>query len=196
MSNHHENLKNQIVCQSWTIIQEEGWQALSIRKIATAIGYSLPVVYKYFSSKDELIEHFSKEGFLKLSEDLQSAIVAESNATKQLSLLAESYWNFAFTNKKHYEIMFGLGIPTCEKINNHVEMKNTSLIFAQAIEQVIAQHKNTNLDVHLKLKTFWSILHGLVAIELLTSSEKTTSPSPILKDAIEGFILSLTNKKA
>ncbi|MBE8712174.1 TetR/AcrR family transcriptional regulator [Sphingobacterium hungaricum] len=196
MSNHHENLKNQIVCQSWMIIQEEGWQALSIRKIATAIGYSLPVVYKYFSSKDDLIEHFSKEGFLKLTEDLKNSIAEEHDSKQQLNLLAESYWNFAFNHRKHYEIMFGLGIPTCEKINSHVEMQDTCLVFENTIQQVIAQHQNTNLDVHLKLKTFWSILHGLVAIELLTNSEESASPSLILKDAIEGFILSLTNKKA
>jgi len=190
--NHHEKLKQQIVNESWKIIDQEGWQSLSIRKIAHAIGYSIPVVYKYFKDKDELVLYFSQKGFEKLASQLQKAIADTDDESQWIGVLADTYWNFAFSNRKYYEIMFGLGIPTCERINSMSEMRNTSLIFEKTIKTILTKHKNEHIDVHLKLKTFWSILHGLVAIELLTNTAENVNPSAVLVDAINGFTLSLT----
>lgn len=58
-----QELRSKIITQSWKIITEDGWQALSIRKIADAIEYSAPVIYKHFESKEAIIEYFSKSAY-------------------------------------------------------------------------------------------------------------------------------------
>ena len=186
-----EQLKQLIVAQSWSIVAEEGWAALSLRKIADAIEYSVPVIYKHFSSKDDLIEYFTKEGFRLLAEQLASVISQDDSAEVKIRHIAEAYWSFAFTHQKHYEIMFGLGIPTCEAIQTVQEKRKTSEILLTVIEEAILQSKRTDTDKYLKMKTFWSIMHGLVAIELLSVNQKSIEPSAILKDAVDGYIKSL-----
>ncbi len=190
-----EELKNEIIAQSWAIIEGEGWQALSIRRIADAIEYSVPVIYKHFENKEAILEHFVKAGFDELSAHIKSAVNPADTAIQQLQQIALAYWDFAAKRTKLYEIMFGLGIPNCETINNVLEMKRMSDLMLQAIEGIAQECKNLDIDKYLKLKTFWSTLHGFIAIELLSHSTINLQPTATFMDAIESFIFTLINKK-
>ncbi|WP_257667826.1 TetR/AcrR family transcriptional regulator [Parapedobacter tibetensis] len=187
-----EETRNTILEQSWQIVEEEGWQALSIRKIAEAIEYSTPVVYKHFESKDAIIEEFTKQGFGLLAEKLKNAKIQHDQPDQQLIAISHAYWNFAFNHAKHYQIMFGLGIPTCEMIHGIDEMKKVNDLMLSSIEYAIESGKNLDADSHLKLRTFWSILHGLVAIEMLSARNCADTALQTLDDAMEGFIKALT----
>lgn len=187
-----EKIRLQIIEQSWQIVQEEGWQALSIRKIADAIEYSAPVIYKHFENKDAIIAYFTKVGFSLMAKELASAVDHNKTADQNLFDMASSYWKFAFEHKKYYEIMFGLGIPQCEVVNSFKEMKAASDVMLSCISTCVEENRVEDINLHLKFKTFWSILHGIITIEFISNNE--TNPeevSPILTDAIQGFIISL-----
>lgn len=186
-----QELRQAIIDQSWKIIDEEGWQSLSIRKIADAINYSVPVIYKHFENKEAIVEYFSKEGFNKLAHVLKASVTTEVAPTEQLQQIALGYWQFASENTPYYRIMFGLGIPPCETINSSDEMKASSSIMLHAIENVLKDNQNQTVDRHLKLKTFWSMLHGFIAIDLLSNQQITKIPPPTVLDAVEGFIYTL-----
>ncbi len=187
-----EKVRSTILQQSWQIVQEEGWQALSIRKIADAIEYSTPVVYKHFESKDAIVEEFTKQGYHLLAEKLERTQAQHDHPTQQLTAISHEYWDFAFNHAKHYQIMFGLGIPTCEMIHGIEEMKKVSDVMLFSINRAIESSKDPDADGHLKLRTFWSILHGMVAIEMLSSRGCYEKTRQILDDAVEGFIKALT----
>lgn len=190
-----QELRNKIICQSWMIIQNEGWQALSIRKIADAIEYSVPIIYRHFENKEAILTHFSKEGYLLLSQKIQLSLENLENGTDQIFAITNSYWSFAVENVHHYRIMFGLGIPACETINSSVEMQQAISYMLSAIMLTLDQAGNKNADQHLKLKTFWSMLHGFVAMELLSKTEISKSLPLTVQDAIEGFIFTLQHNK-
>lgn len=187
-----EEIKATILKQSWQIVEEEGWQALSIRKIADAIEYSTPVVYKHFESKDAIIEEFTKQGFNLLAELLKKAQQEHEDPQKQLVAISHAYWDFAFTHAKYYQIMFGLGIPTCEMIHRIDEMKNASDVMLASINQAIETGDNRSADSYLKLRTFWSMLHGLAAIETIATNGCAEAAKQVLDDAVGGFIQALT----
>jgi len=42
-------LRCSILEAAWQLVLQEGWQALSMRKIAEAIKYSVPVIYDHFT---------------------------------------------------------------------------------------------------------------------------------------------------
>lgn len=190
-----QELRGKIISQSWKIIMDEGWQSLSIRKIAEAIEYSVPVIYKHFENKEAIIEYFSKEGFLLLSSEISLATISDTDATLKLKNVAYAYWKFASKHTQHYRIMFGLGIPACETINSSTEMQEASNHMLQAIEDVLSEVANISADKHLKLKTFWSTLHGFIAIGLLSNNTIPTEPTVTLIDAVDGFIFTLKNNK-
>ena len=186
-----EEVRATILEQSWQIVEEEGWEALSIRKIADAIEYSTPVVYKHFESKDAILEAFSREGYALLAESLASAKARHTDAATQLEAISEAYWLFAQANPKHYQIMYGLGIPTCQMVRDIPEIRQVSDLLHATIDEAIKSGKNPDVDGHLKAKTFWSILHGLVAMTMISAPDGSDLARRTLDDAVQGFIKAL-----
>ncbi|WP_217585150.1 TetR-like C-terminal domain-containing protein, partial [Microbacterium sp. GbtcB4] len=75
--------------------------------------------------------------------------------------MAYAYWRFAASQTAYYRIMFSLGIPHCETVNSVVEMKQMSTLMFEAIADLAKTYQQP--DIHLKLKTFWSMLHGFIS---------------------------------
>ena len=181
-----------ILQAAWEVVLAEGWQALSIRKIADAIEYSVPVIYTHFENKDAILHEFTKAGFRLLTEAITQQRDSQTNASRQLEAMAEGYWNFAIEQKEYYQLMFGLGIPACEQVERTVEMQQFAGIVHATIQEVIRAGSQPSIDAFLKYHTYLSILHGLVSIQI-TNSNETVDPwsKLVLKDAINGFINSL-----
>lgn len=185
-----EEVKSSILQAAWQLVLEEGWQALSIRKIADAIEYSVPVIYSHFENKDAILLEFTKDGFRLLTEAIIRERDSRQEASQQLEAMAQGYWRFAFDHTEYYQLMFGLGIPACETVNQVAEMKEFSDTIISVIQQTIDTNQTTNVNAFLKFHTYWSILHGLVSIQMI---DRKTNPwsQLVLQDAISGFIKAL-----
>ena len=190
-----EEFRSSILEAAWLQVLTDGWQSLSIRKIADAIEYSIPVIYNHFENKEAILLEFTKEGFQKLADVLVEVKSKHTKPSEQLEAMAHAYWDFAFEHKEYYQLMFGLGIPACEMVNQIAEMKHMTGIMITTIQEAIALGDNTEINYFLKYHTYLSILHGLVSIEMI---QKVGKPDPekklILQDAISGFIISITSK--
>lgn len=185
-------VRTSILQAAWELVLNEGWQALSIRKIADAIEYSIPVIYTHFESKDAILHEFTKAGFRLLTEVITQQWDSQTNASRQLEVMAEGYWNFAFEHKEYYQLMFGLGIPVCEQVKRTMEMQEFADIVLAVIQAVIRTGNQPDIDAFLKYHTYLSILHGLVSIQM-TGLNETVDPwsKLVLKDAVSGFIKGL-----
>src|SRR3954467_10043452 len=115
-------IRSSILKAAWQIVEKEGWQSLSIRKIAEAIEYSVPVIYDHFQNKDAILLEFTKEGFRILNERLEKAKSQFADPARQLEAIAYAYWHFAFENQGYYRLMYGLGMPNCEMAKRIVEL--------------------------------------------------------------------------
>ena len=186
-------VKDSILCAARTIVLKEGWQAVSIRKIAEVIGYSLPVVYKHFESKDAILEEFVKQGFVLLSELMLTTKAKKTTPEEQLTSMALAYFDFAFSKREYYQMMFGLGMPTCERASQITEIGSFSIILITTIKTLIIEESKQEKTM-LKFHTFWSILHGLSAINMVNiAATPNEMQQRVLLDAVQGFIKNINN---
>jgi len=185
-----ELTKNAILEATAQIVQQEGWQAVSIRKIAEAIGYSLPVVYNHFENKDAIQEEFVKLGFNMLAMAMQSTKEKYLQPEQQLIQMSLRYFEFAFSNSAYYKMMFGLGIPSCQKAREIAEIGNFSITLISTIGNLMeVEDEQRKL---LKFHTLWSILHGLTSISMVNiTAAPDEMQQHILLDAIQGFIINI-----
>src|SRR5262245_41773091 len=109
-----EKIKSAILSTAWQMVKEEGWQSLSIRKIADAIEYSIPVIYDHFENKDAILFEFAKEWIKKLAKKIREAKEKNDDPSIQLKLIAYAHWDFARRYKEHYQLMYGLNMQGCE----------------------------------------------------------------------------------
>lgn len=182
-------MRTSILKAAWQLVLQDGWQALSIRKIAEAIEYSVPVIYDHFANKEAILLELTKQGFQKLNTELVKAKEGAAGPEAQIEAMAYAYWSFAFENEAYYQVMYGLGIPSCETVNQISELSAFSELILQPIRDLIGRSKQAETDPFLKLHTFWSMLHGLISINMMGGGEKKEDLNKmVLQDFISGFI--------
>jgi AcrR family transcriptional regulator len=107
-----EEIRQRIIDAAREIAAKEGWQAVTIRRIADRIEYTPPIVYEYFESKEDLFKELVYFGFDILHKQFVEASQTESDTKKLLLKLAIIHWDFALQNKELFQLMFNLERPT------------------------------------------------------------------------------------
>jgi len=187
-----EEVRSTILTAGWRLVKEEGWESLSIRKIADAIEYSIPVIYDHFENKEAILEEFGKEGFKVLTKKLKKAKEKHQQPADQLKAIAEAYWDFAMKNTEHYQLMYGVGMACCEGEHCMSEQTEFRELIAEPISELISKGKHPQANPCLKYHTFWSIMHGLISIRMTNRSDVSDQLNKlVLSDAVEGFIKNL-----
>lgn len=175
--------------------KSEGWQALSMRKIADKIEYTAPIIYEYFSNKDALLSEVTRKGYAILSLEIQKAKAKHRLPAKQLEAMWMAYWDFAFAEKEFYQLMFGVEMNCC--MDNIVLWegveKPSDLIWDVIVELTKDKKPEPTEDEICKwYYTFWSVVHGLISINIVRQGVSDKINQQVLSDAITGIIRTIS----
>ena len=185
-----EETRNNILEAAYAIVKEEGWQGLSMRKIADKIEYTAPIIYEYFSNKEAILEELTAKGFIKLTKELEKARAKFEKPEDQLEAMWMAYWDFAFTDTEMYQVMFGVQMSCCSRRCLGAEAPYN--LFTEVIAEIMKNSNPSAEVIKQKYFTFFSVIHGLIAINIINKSDiLETINAQILKDAIGGIIKSI-----
>jgi AcrR family transcriptional regulator len=181
-----------ILDASLHIVKEEGWQSLSMRKIADVIEYTAPIIYEYFSNKEAILLELTRRGYLILSRDLQIAKSQHELPAAQLEAMWLAYWNFAFDNKELYQLMFGVEMNCCcDLVETLPESQSPFAQFSEVIVDLMNIENPSKDMICLKYYTFWSVVHGLISINILRRGYSDEMNRQVLREAIGNVIKSI-----
>lgn len=186
-----EETRTSILEAAYKIVKEEGWQALSMRKIADEIEYTAPIIYEYFSNKEAILAELNKKGFLYLAKEMEEARNKHENPGDQLEAMWMAYWNFAFKKKELYQLMFGIQMNCCTG-KKSPEAEAPAKLVTDAIRQLMNGKNLSEDEVCRRYYTFWSVVHGLVSINLVNRGTSDEMNKRVLKDAIGGIIRAIS----
>jgi AcrR family transcriptional regulator len=148
-----------IVAAARVIAEREGWDAVTIRRLAEEIEYSQPVLYSHFENRDAIVAAVAVEGFKELTVALREAASESTGRRNALKNVAMAYLAFALSCPALYEAMFIL--PT----NLRFAEAGTRPELRAAFEALAAVVTPFCVDVAVVTETFWAALHGLAALE-------------------------------
>lgn len=186
-----ENTRVNILDAAHEIVKEEGWQALSMRKIADRIEYTAPMIYEYYANKEAILLELTKKGYLLLGEQMHLAASQFSTPEQQLEALWLAYWNFAFAEQEYYQLMFGVQVNCCV-IENMLPLESSPYgIATKPIMELMGIEDPEDERVCTKYYTYWSIIHGLISINLVRKGASDEINRQVLRDAISGITRSL-----
>lgn len=83
----------------------EGYQSVSIRKIAERIEYSPAAIYSYFASKDDIFLALAAEGFHRLDEKVQAAMTT-TDPLENVRACWWAFYEFSQEQPAYFELMF------------------------------------------------------------------------------------------
>ena len=151
-----EAMKQSILDAARKIAGKEGWQAVTIRKIANEIQYTPPIVYEYFENKEALFKELIYFGFRMMHKDIEKSIKSESDPKKMLFNIGLIGWDFAFNHTDLYQLMFSLERPTPSE-----EM----VYFFSLTENIFMELSKNNKVLSQYLLLSWICLnHGAISI--------------------------------
>jgi AcrR family transcriptional regulator len=150
-----EEIKQKILEAARKIASKEGWNALTIRKIAEEIEYTPPIVYEYFENKEDLIREIVFGGFNKLSEEFTVARKSETDPQKLIKRLSLIHWDFAFDNVEIYQLMFSLERPA----PSEEMVENMNLI-----EGAFLSLLNDKKSLHEIILSWMCLMNGAISI--------------------------------
>lgn len=136
------------------IVTRDGFAALSMRKIADAIGYSPAALYLYFENRDEIARALGDEGHAQLLAALESpAQIADP--VERLRALAQAYIAFGHAQPQAYRLVF-VDLPGAAG----QEVEPVVRVFADALA-ALGHPADTPLA-----EALWATLHGIVTLAL------------------------------
>src|ERR1700761_1979514 len=98
--------EHRIVAAARMIAEREGWEAVTIRRLAEEIEYSQPVLYSHFENRDAIVAAVAVEGFQELAVALREAAKGSSGRRNALKNVAMAYLAVALNHPTLYEAMF------------------------------------------------------------------------------------------
>lgn len=189
-----EQTRVNILDAAHEIVKDEGWQALSMRKIADKIEYTAPIIYEYFANKEAILLELTKKGFMLLACRMNEAKNKHTDLGDQLEAMWLAYWNFAFEQKEYYQLMFGVEVNCCIMDELLPAGSTPYDIAAAPIAEMMGISDTDDDRVCTKYYTYWSIVHGLISINIVRKGTSDEINRQILKDAITGITRSLRNQ--
>src|SRR5882724_7399258 len=104
-------LRQEILDAASELFVKEGFENVSMRRIADRIEYSPTTIYLYFKDKAELLESICQETFSKLTERLTKILEQPGDPTDRLKRGLMAYIEFGLENPHHYRSTFMMPMP-------------------------------------------------------------------------------------
>jgi AcrR family transcriptional regulator len=153
--------RDDIIDVSRAIIEDEGVEQLTIRRIAETINRTQPAVYQHFSSKDAILEAVVTDGFTALAERLKRAT---RGGKTLLNAIAHAYIRFGLERPRLYEVMF-VGPPAITFAAGAATPAAAHTAF-NIIAAAVAESGVTPAQTETVTEVVWASLHGLVTLSI------------------------------
>ncbi|MFY0255487.1 TetR/AcrR family transcriptional regulator [Chitinophaga sp. 30R24] len=186
-----ENTRSNILKAALHIVKQEGWPALSMRRIAEEIDYTAPVIYEYFTGKESLMAELSNTGYQLLVSQIIAAKEGVINAIDQWQAMWLAYWQFAFAEKELYQAMFGMEVHCSSSQEVNRKSDEVAALFMGVIKDLTNGKNITDEQICTRYLMCWSVIHGLISINLVNKVKAVEINQHVLHEAIQGVITSI-----
>jgi AcrR family transcriptional regulator len=146
---------DQILETAIGILEQDGREALSMRKLAEAIDLKAPSLYRHYTDRNALEQAIAVRAATQLHDMLEQAIRPLRSPSKVLHQSARTYCKFASEHPELYDLMMTNFTPASVQ-----ESKNLWNFVLEIVARVTGNPDDTSAAVAL-----WSFLHGFVTLE-------------------------------
>ena len=165
---HHGNLRQALIDAGIRIINENGEENLSLRKVAAACDVSHAAPYAHFRDKEELLEAMKESVTNKFTDELEKAVKKGRNAEESIILMGKAYVSFFSNNPDYYTFLFGkLNISAHLQMDNvHEEDYPPFLLLRKLYKAYLTENgiKQTDNEQEIGIIKTWALVHGMASI--------------------------------
>jgi AcrR family transcriptional regulator len=168
-----EEMTQRILDVAREMFVRDGYEAVTLRKIAKAIEYSPAAIYQYFKDKKALVFAMIQQDSEGIREDLLGCMTIE-HPLDRLSEMAQRYAAWGVTHPNHFRLMH---VPPPALVEQEDELRRSDacpveqeLLYAlrKAVEEAIEEGllKEEFSDPAVVAVTLWAAIRGVIMVEI------------------------------
>lgn len=186
-SYHHEDLKTELIQKGLSIFSKEGYDGLSLRKVAKACNVSQTAPYRHFKDKDELVAAITVHAVRLFDFSLQQAAKKHKSPQEQLLEMGVAYVHFFVANPKYLKLLFFSNIQDYLGKDTTVGhgIKEAGNPFSTFLEAVKRYKESKPLEKRSEEELAlccWGLVHGISV--LISSGQTSFADSLKLADSV------------
>ncbi len=185
-----EEIRNKILDAARDLFAREGYEAVTMRRIAEAIEYSPTTIYNHFEDKDDLVRSLCDGDFGRLLEAMQTQ-AAPPDPVDWIRHLGGAYARFGLSFPNHYRFMF-LTTPDIEVHEDHDDFPGHQAfgVLRRAVDLAVESGRFRHGSVDAMALQLWIALHGAVSLLITMRPEHwpVTPPPDLVEQVIENSI--------
>jgi AcrR family transcriptional regulator len=192
-----KEMRSLVLETAMELFLSEGFEKVTLRRIAKEIEYSPATIYLYFKDKDEILFALHTMCFDKLFAE-QQTVLSIKDPWQRLRRHGKVYVSFALKNQEYYDLMFIMRGPA-KKIKEleHWEAGLRSYEFLKEnVQDCMDAGYLMKINPDVAAFAFWSLTHGVAS--LIIRERGIMLPEDHLEAIVEGaldFIMESIEKK-
>lgn len=163
-----EELRGRIIDAARELFVTDGYNNVSMRKIAERIEYSPTTIYLYFEDKAQLLREVCESAFAELGDEIVARQREGKNPIDVLRGGMLAYIDFGLTHPHHYDVIF---ISPKDRFigKDDYQFENSMgqrafQLMLDAVKACVESGDLKSTDVELTSQIFWAGIHGVTSL--------------------------------
>ncbi|HAJ92306.1 MAG TPA: TetR/AcrR family transcriptional regulator, partial [Gammaproteobacteria bacterium] len=156
-----EELREMALSAAEQIVVEQGFEGLSARKVAAAIGYTVGTLYLVFENLDDLILHINARTLDRLHTRMTASQAQCNDASNCLLQLGQVYIHFADEDPHRWAMVFEHRFSEDQVVPAWYQEKIARMfaLVEEGLEPLAGQH--THDEITQAARALWGGVHGI-----------------------------------
>lgn len=163
-----EELRQEILDAARELFVQEGYENVSMRRIAEKIEYSPTTIYLYFDDKVSLLYAICEETFAKLAKRMETIAKDADDPVRALKKGCRAYVDFGLKYPNHYKVTFINHPEHPRDDKRHLKEQSMGMRaygnLRAAVEACIKAGKFRETDVDAVTQMIWAGGHGVASL--------------------------------
>lgn len=186
-SRYRDQLRRTILDAAGEAFVHDGYEGVSMRRLAERVGCSHGNLYLHFKDKEELFDCLVEESFQKFDAAMRAPeALRRGDPVEMARKMGRAYVAFGLANQSAYEFAFLMRRPGRDKVHPPYER-------LRALAQRCLDEKRFRpVDVDVASQVLWSAVHGITSLLILRPgfpwADKDTLIGQVVDAAVNGLL--------
>ncbi len=180
------DMQARIAGHALRLFQLEGYEAISMRRLAQEVGCTVMTLYKYYARKIDILRDLWAQVFETMFDALDDIAIHHSDPVSRIEAVALGYVNFWLEHRDHYFMVFLSSNVDQADVSIFVE-DDALLMRFQIFQQGIAEASQDALseaDLKLKSELLLCTLNGIAHNLITISAYPWSQPKALVRVAV------------
>lgn len=148
------------------IVESDGFHALTARKVATGIGYTVGTLYHVFRNFDDLVMHLNAKTIDEMASLIERETRRKRNPEVRIKAMAQYYVEYATEHPDRWRLVFEHESPPGQPTPAQMKERR-DVMFEMVADNLreLAPQRRPNEVTHTAT-ALWSGIHGICILAL------------------------------